>query len=257
MSSTQDPNGRHLAYGANAAVSIPFGSNFSIQVETRYERYRDLDSYSPLGAFVAGGHLSWRNSDRFLVGAFAAAAKPYGDQIDNDSPGFYSGWGYIVGGEAQAYLNRTTLYVQAGYANIRTDFDGGPEGFVTGWFGRIIGRYFLTDDFMIQGEYGFGYTPCFIDGDCAPDQDAGLVHNWGISAQFRIAQSLPLYATVGYSGGIYTANEDPDTGREHVFRIGLTIPFGADTLFDNDRRGATLSLPLLPVRGAAWAEPLD
>lgn len=257
VSSTDDPNGRHLAYGADGVISIPFGNSFSAQMDARYEHYRDFDSYSPLGGLVVGGHLSWRNPDSFLAGIFGAAARPYGDQIDNDSPGFYSGWGYIVGAEAQAYLSRTTFYVQAGYANIRTDYDAGPEGFVTGWFARGEARYFVSDDFMIAAEYGFGRTPCFIDGLCAPTEDAGIVHNWGVSAQFRIAESLPLYATLAYNGGRYTATEDPDTGREHVFRVGLSLAFGAGTLFENDRRGATLSLPMLPVRGAAWAEPLD
>ena len=33
VTSTQDPNGNHFAYGANAAISVPFGANFSIQLK--------------------------------------------------------------------------------------------------------------------------------------------------------------------------------------------------------------------------------
>ncbi len=257
VKSTEDPNGNHLAFGGNTAISIPFGRSFALQLDAQGERYRDFDALSPLGALLLGGHLSWRNPDRFLIGGFAAAARPFGDQMDNNNPGFYSGWGYILGAEMQAYLRGATLYVQGGYANIRTDFDGGPEGFVNGWFLRTVGRFFVNDDVMIEGEFAFGRTPCFIDGTCAPVEDAGLIYNWGVSAKFRITDTVPLYATIGYAGALYYATEDPDLGREHVFRIGLSMAFGAGTLFDNDRRGATLNLPMLPVRGAAWAAPLD
>lgn len=250
-----DPSA-HLAYGANAAISIPFAGSLSIQLETRYEHYRDTDDYSPLGALVAGGHFSFRNPDRFLVGAFAAAARPMLAELNVDTADATTGWGYIVGGEAQVYVGRATLYAQAGFGNIATDFDGGPEGFVRGWFAGIEARYFITDNFMVAANYGFGYTPCFIDGDCAPTQDAGIIHNAGASATLRIGNS-PVAITAGYEFGRYYATEDDDGGYEHTFRIGLTIPFGAGTLFDNDRRGATLSLPMLPARAAAWAELLD
>lgn len=255
VESTQDPNGEDLSLGANGFVSVPVGSAISIQLDAQYERYVDDDSYSPLGALLLGGHASWRNPERFLVGAFAAAALPQGDQIDNDSPGFYSGWGYIAGAEAQVYLNDFTLYVQGGLGDIRTDFDSGPEGFVNGWFVRALGRYFITDNFMLQAEYSYGTTDCFIDGACAPAEDAGVFHNWGVLAKFLIAGDL--YGTLEYVGGSYEATEDPDLGTEHVVRAGISVLFGAESLRHNDRYGATLSLPLVGVRGAAWAEPLD
>lgn len=250
-----DPSS-HLAYGANAAISIPFAGSLSIQVETRYEGYRDPETYAPQGAFLAGGHLSFRNPDRFLIGAFGAAARSLPGVLNQDTADATTGWGYIVGGEAQVYLGRATLYAQAGYGNIATDDDGGPEGFIRGWFASIEGRYFVTDNFMVAAHYGFGYTPCFIDGTCAPAEDAGIIHNAGVAATLRIGQS-PTAITAGYEFGRYYATEDDDAGTEHTFRIGLTIPFGAGTVFDNDRRGATLSLPMLPARAAAWAELLD
>jgi hypothetical protein len=109
---------------------------------------------------------------------------------------------------------------------------------------------------MIEAEYSYGHTDCFIDGDCSPSEDAGEFHNWGVLAKMRL-HNWPLYGTLAYRGGRYTATEDPDTGTEHVVMVGLSALFGATSLRHNDRYGATLSLPMLPARGAAWAEPLD
>lgn len=256
--SSDDPDDNsHLAFGVGGAISVPFGANMSVQLEGGYERYRDPGSEASLGALVAGGHVSWRNPDRFLVGLFGAAARPFADTIDDDSPGFYSGLGFMVGAEAQAYFARTTLYVQAGFADIRVDDDGGPEGFVSGWFGAAELRYFLNDDAMLVAGFGFGYTACFIDGDCWPSEDAGVAANWELKGTFRIVQAAPVYLTLGYRGGLYVATEDGDMGREHILLAGITVPFGAGSLFDNDRRGATLTLPFLPVRDAAWVPGLD
>lgn len=259
VNSTQDPNGSHIAGGGAFAYSIPFGNGFAVQPEIRGETYADPGDYSPLGALLIGGHVNWRDPDRFLIGAFAAAARPFGDQIDTNAPGFYSGWGYIFGAEAQAYLGRATIYVQGGFADIRTDFDDGPEGFVRGWFAGVAARYFVNDDFMLEAEYAFGRTPCFIDGDCFPAQDAGVVHNWGLTAKFRLGDGpIPVYGLVGYHGGSYLATQDPDSGTEHVVKAGITVPLGQfGSLFHNDRHGANVTLPMVPVRGAAWAEPLD
>jgi len=45
-------------------------------------------------------------------------------------------------------------------------------------------------------------------------------------------------------------------GRYTVY-FGISFLLGADSLKRNDRYGATLNQPMLPVRAAAWAEALD
>jgi hypothetical protein len=155
-------------------------------------------------------------------------------------------------------LDNLTLYAQGGFGDFKVDDDTGPEGFVDGWFLRAVARHFVNDDFMLQAEYAFGYTSCYIDGSCSPVQDAGIFHNWGVKAMFRAAQSMPLYGTLEYVGGSYTADEDPDTGTDHSFRIGVSYLIGgADSLLARDRAGATLDLPMLPVRAASWNIGLD
>ena len=39
--------------------------------------------------------------------------------------------------------------------------------------------------------------------------------------------------------------------------FGARFLFGAKTAKENDRRGATLSSPMLPARTAAWTEAID
>ena len=128
---------------------------------------------------------------------------------------------------------------------------------------RGVVRQFVNPDFFFEGEVGYGHTNCYIDGSCAPTQDAGNFVNWGAKAVFRLpTNAMPVYATLAYQGGQYYATNDDDTGYEQSFRIGLRFMFGAPgkpapTLLDNDRYGATLDTPMLPVRAAEWVPGLD
>jgi len=262
VSSTDDPDDNsHFTYGGNAYASIPLGPRTSVQLDLQGEFHDDSNFEASEGAAMFGGHLSYRDPTSHLVGAFAGVGKPFADTIDDDSPGAYSGVGYVVGAEGQLYINNLTLYGQAGFGDFKVDDDGGPEGFVNGWFVRGVGRHFVNDNFFLQAEYAFGYTNCYIDGDCAPSEDAGIFHNWGAKAVGRLmGGAMPIYGTLEYQGGLYHADEDPDMGTEHSIRVGLRVLFGAGgapTLLANDRYGATLDTPMLPVRAATWVPGMD
>ncbi len=155
-----------------------------------------------------------------------------------------------MGGEVQAYLDDFTLYGQGGYADFQVD--DSPEGFVEGWFVRGVGRWFITPDMMVEAEVSYGETDTFIDGN-----DAGEFWNWGVKGKMRISSSMPIYGVLAYRGGDYDATTEGDDGDEHVVLVGVSILFGPTTLKQNDRRGATLDMPLLPGRAAAWTEGLD
>lgn len=251
----------HLTYGGNAFASIPLGERISMQLDAQGEFHADGQELAPKGAAMLGGHLSYRDPSNYLIGAFAGFGRPLAS-IGNDTPGSHSGWGYVLGGEGQVYVDKLTLYGQAGFGDFKVDDNGGPEGFVNGWFVRGVARYFFNEEFFVEGEYAYGYTNCYIDGSCAPTQDAGVFHNWGAKAVFRLphATTMPIYGTLAYQGGSYYATNDLDTGTEHSFRVGLRVMFGkagAPTLLANDRYGATLDTPMLPARAAAWTETLD
>jgi hypothetical protein len=261
VTSTDDPDdSSHVTFGGDAHVNIPLGDRISTQFDIQTELHNDFGEEASQGVVMLGGHLSYRDPNQFLIGVFAGGGRPFADTLANDSPGTYSGVGYVAGAEGQIYFGNLTLYGQAGFGDFKVDDDGGPEGFVNGWFARAVGRYFFHDDFYVEGEYAYGYTNCFIDGTCAPSEDAGRFHNWGAKAVFRVHQGSPIYMTLAYQGGNYFATEDPDTGIEHSFRVGFRVLLGgngAPTLLANDRYGATLDTPMLPARAASWVPGLD
>ena len=70
-------------------------------------------------------------------------------------------------------------------------------------------------------------------------------------------RSYPIYGTLAYRGAYYDATTENDHATEHVFKAGIKVLFGAATLQQNDRYGATLDLPMLPVRANSLTENLD
>ncbi len=248
------PDGQQFAWGANAAINIPIGQ-FSIQPEVRYERYNNAIQFAPTGALVFGGHASVRDNGQFLFGLFAASAHAYGNELNADTPA-YRQLGYLWGAEMQLAGPRAMLYLQAGAGNVPTDFDAGPEGFVNGFFARAIGRFLVSDNFVLEAEYTYAYTNCFIDGACAPAEDAGIGNAWGVRAILGLGQS-PAFLTVAYENIRIFATEDPDTGREQIIKVGIGFLLGGGTVGGEMRAGAGLTLPMLPVRMGANAEGLD
>lgn len=251
VKSTDDPdNNTHFMGSTTFHLSVPLSSSISVQGDLQLEGYADnAEDEAAQHALAVGGHLSWRDPGLGLIGLFGGGtngSSARGDEDDGDS------LGYFVGGEAQIYLGDFTLYGQGGYADYT--YDGSDnEGFIDGWFVRGIGRYFVSDYAMIEGEVSYGETDFFID-----DGDPGEFLNWGIKGKLRVSDSLPLYATLAYRGGRYHAGEgEDDTGKDHAFLVGVTVLFGPATLKQNDRYGATLSSPMLIGRTGAWTEPLD
>lgn len=243
--------GTELTFAGQGAVSIPFGDMFSAQLDVQTEFYDHAgDEDNAQSASMIGGHLSLRDPGMGLIGLFAGA----GLGTNEDSSGGGKGLGFLGGVEAQAYLGNFTLYGQVGYADFVVD-DSSPddEGFTDGWFAAAEARYFIHEDFMIHANVAYGETESYTDGE-----DAGEIWNWGAGAKLRLSDSMPIYGTLDYRGGIYTdAENNTEEVTEHAVLVGLAFAFGAPSLMENDRRGATLSTPMLPARAAAYTEAVD
>jgi hypothetical protein len=237
--------------GGFAAVSIPFWQSYSVQFDGATEWYfpEDKTIDNPLGLAAFGGHLNWRDPNRGLIGIFGG-----GGVNDNDfDPGglFDDGDLFFVGAEGQVYFNNITLYGQAGFADGTID-DAPDEGFVDGFFVRGVGRYFLANNTKFEGEVSYGRTNEFIDGN-----DDGDILNWGARAETRLFGS-PVHGFVGYRGGFYqTSDQGGQEVTENAVYGGLRVVLGTTSLRDTDRYGATLDLPLLPLRANNMAEALD
>ncbi|MEZ0226271.1 MAG: hypothetical protein ACAH83_17070 [Alphaproteobacteria bacterium] len=242
----------HFALGANGRVSFPFSNMFSAQIDAQTEWFNvdDNGSNTPSANTLLGGHLSARNSSQWLIGGFAAVGIPTQTETE-DSPEDDNSVAWEGGLEGQWYLNDFTFYGQTGFADMRADGNG-PEGFVNGWFGRGVVRYFLNDDTMVNAEYSYGRTRHYVDGD-----DDGRIRNWGVGGATRVCNTHPLYGTLEYQGGKYDSTTEGEVGIDHAFLAGIKFQFGVNSLKHNDRYGATLDLPMLPVRATSWEESLD
>ncbi len=232
-----------IAIFGSGRLSVPLGSAFSIQGDLNGENYfTSEDDDDPELAYAAGLHLSLRNPEIGLVGLFGAAGE--GDVSDSNNPDT----GILGGIEAQFYLSDLTLYAQAGLADVEID---SQEGFLDGWFVRGVARYFIDPDFQLSGEVAYGEADEFTD-----DGNPGQGVNWEISARHRLME-LPIYGLIAYRGGHYSDDDGGKEAEDHAVSVGFEMAFGADTLQDNDRRGATLDIPMLPFRASAYGETLD
>jgi hypothetical protein len=176
----------------------------------------------------SGGHLAFRNSE-YALGMFAglnsAAILDYWGQSFNGT----------IGLEAQKYFSNVTLYAQAGYAG-RITGRGYYEPESLG-FGRLIGRYFLTENDKIQ--LGFGYAkgnPHIEPSQSAPNL---TLMNWGASFEHRYARS-PLSVTASYEGNRYRSTY---SATDQALKIGVRLYFDNGSLLNTDRNGATFEMP--------------
>lgn len=234
-------------YGAGAVVSVPLGQALSVQFDALGEaNVLDNDSDDDPSSMVSvGAHLSYRDASTMLVGAFAGYG--IGTVTDNDG---HSKAAYL-GLEGQYYFDPATLYGQVGYVKGPGD-DDESEGFDDGgWFGRVVGRYFISDDIMLEGDVAYADTDQYVDGD-----DAGEIWAWGLKYKQRLGKS-PVYGVIAYRGANYDSTTEGDVATEQVLMLGVSFAFGADSLKHNDRSGATLDLPHFLHRANMYSQTLD
>lgn len=204
-------------FGGAARANYAFTSHWNIQGDLFGESTRFDDfNFDHLGA---GAHLFWRDPNRFALGVFGSVTS-IGSFEDIKE--------YLIGPEGQVYFGNLTLYGQAYYGQI----DGFGGDSVDIWGGRGVARYFLHDNFKLEGEVGFRTYSGFGD-----DVD---VWTFAAQADYRFADSpfsvFGRYQFDTLSGDI----PDLDT---HKFLVGFRGTFGAKTLMEEDRYGATMDLP--------------
>ncbi len=245
-----DDGDSQLVSGLTGRLSLPLGENLSIQTDVEFEYAsealagsREDDHFSH--SFLAGGHLSWRDPNSGLFGAFASFGGGASDDNGSDSTRDFSY--YAVGGEAQLYAGDFTLYVQGGYidgassdSSTIVDSDALRDAF----FGRGIVRWFMDPDTRVQAE--IAYVDGQNDFNEITPSDMTILE-WGVRYDTMIA-GLPILGDsnvfVGYRGAHFDKSS-PDSAEftEHTIMAGFTHRFGTQTIRETDRYGATLDLP--------------
>lgn len=224
-----------FAAEARASASYQFHGGFGIQTDFVFN-YQALDFGQPDGISVDNKnvdlafHAFYRN-DRFLVGAFGqygfSSLNVGGSGIDTDR--------YYIGGEAQAYFDRATLYVQGGFQGLDLPFD---DEDVDGFFIKGEARYFATDDLKLAIYAGYDTLDVF-------GTDLDTIHVGG-TAEYRFTDT-PFSAFLDVE---YRSTEESSFDEEISqtrFLAGVKLNLGTQTLFERDRYGATLN----PVRPGA------
>lgn len=228
----------YLVYGGTAVASIPFGDAFSVQFDVLGEDNNvAVDDEGAVTTFGVGGHLSLRDPEFGLVGVFGGFGQATSDTDDAADVNWF-------GAEGQFYLDAFTLYGQVGWAEADNDHDPLDWSDV---FARGAVRYFFADNFMLQGD--LSYTKAVIHSD---DLDS---LGWGVKAKYGFGD-MPVYLSAEYRGTQYDGHGE-NSATEHVGLLGLSVVFGASSLLEQDRYGATLETPSLPLRASAWTSPLD
>lgn len=228
-----------LAFGVDGRVRIDLAEALSMQLDASYDNVGEGDHDGYEDGTTFGGHLSWSDPDSFLIGAFGGWGQ--GDTRSSDT---WDAW--IVGGEAQFYLDAVTLYGQVGYMDGRrtdSNSDVHDDAFHNAWFGRAVGRYFFSPDTRLQAEFSYA------NGEQDTDNKDMEVFGWGARIDHQVFDKLSIFAA--YDGNNYDNGDGGDTGAytEHTVRGGISILFGRPDLLSADRTGPSLDLP----RFGRWA----
>lgn len=212
----EDESFNGSTYGAAGRISIPVGSDFSIQLDASAEAPKGIDG-DDYSVWNLAGHVSWRQ-DGNLLGVFAS----YGQDHDWWDADFAT-----VGLEGIATLDNLQLYGQVGYSTSVTD--GEDENSI---YGRGEARYFLTPNFEITGSAGLFRTE--YSGD---DVINGVT--WGAALEYRFDDS-PISLFTAYEGSYSDEPDEEESWAVHTLKVGARFSFGSDTLQDAATNGATL-----------------
>ena len=189
--------------------SVALGSNFQLdggyaQLETNAD---DADTYN------IGGHLFTRGAN-WLWGGYLGynSTDAGGDSLDE----------WIAAGQVQYYADRTTFSGDLSYSQSEFLVD------IDQWALDGEARYFVTDNFSLQGN--LGYFEASADG--GGDLDGT---NYGVGAEWQLT-GAPISIYGGWQQVDIDGNDSSSLG------IGARWNFGG-TLFERNRSGAGLSRP--------------
>jgi len=245
LNTSDDPDGgvgsiRHEF----ARVAFPVFDDYVIQLDAERETYNQSGDDVAQSSSAIGFHASYKIQDTGLVGLFYARGIAESEDSENED-------GWLTGLEGQYYFgDEFTLYGQAGVGRIRVD---DHEGFLEdGRFGKIALRYFPLEDTMIEFTVAKAAVNAYIDGN-----DDGKFISYGLKAETRLIDSMPLYGVATYRVSRFDATTEDDLTKDTALMLGVSYRFGVSSLRDNDRNGVTLDMPMQPIRAAGFTEGLD
>ena len=240
VDSDPDPDDSFFSH-YSGRLSLPLGESLSGQMDVDVEintslllESSDADTSNMEHAFQGIFHLSSRDPNTGLIGAFGGAGQGAGDA--NGEYPFY-----VIGGEAQLYLQDFTLYAQGGYFDTTSESTHDDDGMKDSIFGRGVVRWFLDENTRLQGEVSYA------DGTVDSNDDGNVVE-WAVRYD-TVLEGLPLIGDtgvfVGYRGARFENEDENDEFTDHTVMVGFRHAFGGSTMKEIDRVGATLDAPTI------------
>ncbi|ODT13945.1 MAG: hypothetical protein ABS57_17100 [Mesorhizobium sp. SCN 65-12] len=204
------------AGGGAASLNIAFAQRWNLQGDLTYDRI--WGHYSPLYDTRGAVHMYYRDPDSFAAGLFATYTS-FGIADD------VTAYNYAVGPEAQLYVGNLTLYGQASVGQLTINSFHGDQ-----WGVRAVARYFPRKNLRFDGEIAFKRTDYGMNED---------VFGVAVQAMYRFDET-PWSLFGRYEFERTTVETFDRDARANKFVIGLRASFGSETLFDEDRKGATM-----------------
>lgn len=236
----------YAALGGEFRFNIPVEDGWNIQLDLLGETgFVDDSNDNYTGSVLGGAHVSWRNTNEWLLGGFGGIGN--GFNADDDT---VTAW--LIGAEGQYYCTDWTFYAQLGYMDAYNVDVGADDAFRDAWFGRGVARFFLDPNAKLEGELSYA------NGENDSDADDMDVWGWGLKYERAIA-SIDSNVFVAYEGNHYEADNGASTDEltEHVIKLGLSVAFGIEGQKYVDRHGATLDLPVVTRWSAYGVDVLD
>ena len=229
--------------GGDAFVDIPLSDYLSLQVdqygEGLFGSLETGENYT--GGVLTGAHLTYRDMDRYLLGAFAGVGKVFFASTSDDA---YTQW--LAGIEGQYYFGNTTLYGQAGYSDNESNDSTSQELINEAWFLRGVVRHYMNGgDTKLEGEIGWMTGVNDNEPDNTTD-DVDAVW-WGAEIEHAVASfgDDGFVSVFGrYEGYYFEDDESPsDEATNHVFILGVRFDLNQMNPYMRERNGVAVNLP--------------
>lgn len=200
-------------------------------IHNRHYFYPDSGGFNQQYIDLQGAvHLAYRSSENFLVGGF------FQQEMDREAQTFEGNtlvethYRTSFGAEAQLYLDRVTLYGQAGI--VRNTIDYGYPLPEIGTFASGEIRYFPTDDIKLDLH---GMLAQFSGENMGYQPRRAL--RIGLGAEYQLpGMPASLFASADHLTTTWADQSDLD----YRAVAGIRFNFGSETLLDRDRNGASL-----------------
>ncbi len=221
--------------GGGVIYQAPIGPGYGYQAEASVQYGTGMEGQSVGNEFFNYGgviHLFARNPERHAAGVFAGVGSY---DVIQSSGGPEVNTYLLAGVEGQLFWDDFTLYGQAGYFDPVDDCSECYRRHLYELlYMRLTGRYFITPNTVVEGEFGIGRG--YVEGD-----DQAPLDFWAIEVEHMLPNGVSVYGR--YDHGYFCNCDEDDPMNQQFIRVGVRWYWNGGTLQFNDRNGHSFDTP--------------